>query len=576
MKRFLSAVLCVLLLLAGVHAGDTYAIGKLDVPYANDQAAALKELGLMRGTDKGMELDRPVTRAQAVTMLVRFLGKEQEALAARYITGRATGLDDVDSHWSVMYVAYAYRNGITQGTSETTFSPDAYVTGPQLAKLMLSAFGYTDITLENAYTKGVAAGLLMNNYVKAAANEKTRALLRSDLAYFFHAALMAKNAEGTVIYQTLIDAGVFTKETFTKVMLAGEPTVDVNKGSFGERLLTALSDGENVTISPVSVEMALAMAVNGAAGDTRTEMLRVLGIDNLSMYNENTKKFLTRPDMSEDTQLSIANAIYLNTDTAQAAGVDVGFKKAFQTLIETYYNGKYGTVTNADAVKTINGWVEDETNGKIKNLIDSPDFLAVLVNAVYFKGEWAVKFSLEDTSKGSFRNLDGSQSQTDLMHMTKFLDYCEKDGCQILRLPYTDGRTAMYIALGDNAGELADCAGKFEQTRVAVTLPKFTVEYSAMLKDTLSAMGMPKAFTNAAEFDMFTGTGVRISQVVHKTYVAVTEAGTEAAAATSVNVSVTSVFDDEPVEFTADRPFNWCIIDETSGTVLFRGVVNKL
>ena len=208
MKRFISVLLCACLLCAAL----------IPAASAADTASAeiLSRLGLFKGTGTGLALDDTVTRAQAVTMLVRFLGAEQDALAAP----GASGFADSASHWAEPYIAYAHAHGITNGTSDTTFSPDEPVTGPQLTRLILSALGYEGVTLSNAYSKGIEAQLLTNNTLKAAAVSTSKApLVRGTLAEFFHAALLAKNADGVLVYKTLIEKGVFTQEQFDAAAL---------------------------------------------------------------------------------------------------------------------------------------------------------------------------------------------------------------------------------------------------------------------------------------------------------------------------------------------------------------------
>ncbi|MBO4299933.1 MAG: S-layer homology domain-containing protein, partial [Clostridia bacterium] len=220
MKRFLSILLCALMIaalgapaLALPYARTTE---ELETMEAMMRADMLNRLGLFRGKPEGFALEDGVTRAQAITMLVRFLGAEGEAM----LSSVGSPFTDVpQSHWAVAYTTYAKLHGITEGTSETTFSPEDPVTGPQLAKLILSALGYEGVTLQNVYAKGIGAQLLVNRPLKnAVLNDKK--LTRADLVGFFHAALLAKTAGGGLASETRIESGVFTQDEFDTVLTA--------------------------------------------------------------------------------------------------------------------------------------------------------------------------------------------------------------------------------------------------------------------------------------------------------------------------------------------------------------------
>ncbi|MEA4822937.1 MAG: serpin family protein [Clostridiaceae bacterium] len=558
MKRWISILLSAAVLCMCLSVPATAAAVPGEAKAEAAAASRLSELGLFRGTQKGFELSSPATRAQAVTMLVRLLGAEKEAL----------DLTDVGGHWAKAYIAYAEKNGFAGAVSATAFSPDDAVTGAELTQLLLVALGYEDVTLSNAYDTGVEAGLLSSDALKAAANDDRAALTRGMLASFSWAALSAKMADGTRVWEALIDQGVFKRETFDPMSAAADAETD-----FAESLLRALDDGGNVTVSPLSVKLALAMAANGAEGETKTQMLSALGISDLDAFNKDAAALIDRYNGKTDVTVSIANALFLNEDKA---GKTISIQKSFADIVADFYRAEAFSVTDQNAVKTVNDWVSGKTSGKIQDLISSSDFLACLVNAVYLKADWALPFNPDATADGGFTGADGKTATVPLMHMTKTLSYYEEEGLQIVRLPYADGETSMLIALGDYDGDLADYLPKLTPARVAVTLPRFTIEYGASLKDALAALGMERCFTDSAEFGaMVDGAPVRISDVVHKTFLSVTEEGTEAAAATAVMIEVTSFIED-PVEFRADRPFAWCILDETTGETLFCGRVNTL
>ncbi len=346
------------------------------------------------------------------------------------------------------------------------------------------------------------------------------------------------------------------------------------KSSFPASLMDALDSGGNITLSPLSVRLALAMAACGAEGETKAEMLSVLGIGDPEDFGRSAAGLTERYRGNTGITFSAANALVLNETRA---GRQFSLRERFSETVSDAFGAALFSVPEKEAVQTVNAWVSEQTNGRIRELLPSPDFLACLVNAVYLKAGWEIPFDTAATADGSFTCADGCRVTVPLMHMTKTLSYYEEDGLQIVRLPYEGGNASMLVALGLFDGALADYLPRLRETRVRVTLPRFTAEYSVSLKDALRALGMEKCFTDSAEFGaMFDGGSVTLSDVVHKACVRVTEAGTEAAAATAVMVCLTALFPEEPAAFCADRPFAWSIVDGTTGETLFCGRVNAL
>jgi len=239
---------------------------------------------------------------------------------------------------------------------------------------------------------------------------------------------------------------------------------------------------------------------------------------------------------------------------------------------------------------TINDWVSDQTEGRIEDLIPQGviDALTrlVLTNAIYFNAAWLNPFEEEQTQDGPFYLLDGGEVSVPMMHQTELFRYVEDQGYQAVELPYDGSELSMVILLpqrGDSGAfessldaARADAILKeLTHKRVALTLPRFEFDSSLRLVDTLAAMGMPEAFSSEADFSGMTGSrDLFISDVIHKAFVSVDEAGTEAAAATAV-VLARAAMPTEPVEVTVDRPFVFLIRDIETGTLLFVGrVVN--
>lgn len=569
MKKWMSLVLaaCMLLSCMGTaFAADTYRVGDYDVPYDEGSAQRLGQLHLFYGTESGYALDEAVTRAQAAVMTLRMMGEDTE------IAGDSNPFADMEGHWAQAAVARAYALGYVNGTGTDTFEPERCVTGRELVTMLLSAMGYEGVTIDNAYDKGVEAQLLVNNFTEAAVQDAAYALNRNDMVSICESALLVKTADGTMLKDVLVEKGVFTIQQFNDVMLCVTPLPQVERG-FGWNLNMLMPQDKNYMFSPLSIKLALAMAANGAEGETRQEILSALGIDDLDAFNAQVQGLIAAYGANEDVQLSIANSIWLNRDYAGAQSAR--FNSGYLKLMADYYAAEADTVTNADGVERINGWIEQKTNGKIKDVLQDSNFLAALVNAVYFKGAWLLQFNEGRTTPDTFISRDGSEKEVDFMHQTGYFDYYEDDMVQMVRLPYEDTDIAMYIALPSvREIDLDRYIEKMESKRVALSIPKFKVEYTTKLQDALQQLGIEKAFASGgAEFTKMIDdypNNIFVDKVIHKTYINVDENGTEAAAVTA-GMAGSGAPTADPIAFTADRPFTYFIYDEANGEVLFLG-----
>lgn len=338
----------------------------------------------------------------------------------------------------------------------------------------------------------------------------------------------------------------------------------------------------SVFISPLSVQYALGMVNNGASGETERQISEVLGAggrDELNAFCRHLMTDLPRVDPSVD--ISLANGILLNDEFT--------LKPAFRQAVEEYYGALVEEMSYADArqvVARVNGWCSEKTRGKIDRIIDdvNPDAILFALNAIYFKGDWALPFDKRNTRDGDFRTASGRTVTTAMMFREDQYPYSENDLFQHVVLPYGNGRFAMEVflpkaSLADVLAYLAATpwatARKAWNETVTVRLPRFSAEYFCVMNDVLSALGMPRAFTNGAEFfDMVERQGAKISRVLHKARIDVDEKGTEAAAVTAVEMAkLTSVAEPEkPKVFNADHPFVYVIRESTSGAILFTGI----
>lgn len=357
-------------------------------------------------------------------------------------------------------------------------------------------------------------------------------------------------------------------------------------GSFSWKLFqeSAKTDG-NVLISPASVYLALGMVLNGADTTTRAAMLNTLAAQNLTVDQINTasRDWMTLlMDTGDKTKLSIVNSIWLRD------GFDAD--KTFLQKNADYYSAAARTLDFADpaAITTINDWVKNATNNKIDKIIDEirPDVIMYLINAVHFKAEWKTQFEPLITADGQFRSPNGEKT-VQYMHQLTEMDYLSsEDGGGVL-MPYSDGRFAFVAILPaeDNtqaavaAMDAAAFAGLLDSRQslnVQLSLPKFETSFEVSLVDALSSMGMGEAFDPAAADLSLMNSGHRrdlyIGDVKHKTYCRIDEAGTEAAAVTSVEIRETSLpTADKQLDF--NRPFIYGIVDTVTGLPLFLGIM---
>ena len=342
----------------------------------------------------------------------------------------------------------------------------------------------------------------------------------------------------------------------------------------------------NIFLSPYSILTAFAMLYEGAEGTTRNEMREVLNLpeDDLERREEFRYMILTTTNPASDAYiLRTANAIWIQKDYP--------LKEDYIDVIRRYY---FADVRELDfsedpekSRKTINEWVERQTERKIVNLVPPgaiDEFTRlVITNAIYFKANWSSKFDPENTYNETFTLTSGEKIKVEMMHQVNSFNYMETKEFQALEMPYVDNRFSMLIILPkeNNISTLEkrltsefmeNILSSMKVEKVEVILPKFSFERSYILNDVLQEMGIREAFTDRADFSGITEDRVMISVVVHKTFIKVAENGTEAAAATGVVVTLAAPPSEEyPKVFKADHPFIFLIRDRETGAVLFIG-----
>ena len=362
---------------------------------------------------------------------------------------------------------------------------------------------------------------------------------------------------------------------------------------FADKVNAQMPTDKNYMFSPMSIKMALALAANGASGETQDQILNALGLTNLDDFNALSKDLIERYSQTDILKLNIANSIWMNKDKTSQ-----NFSEAFKKTATDFYDAEVKSINNSNAVKEINSWVSDKTNGKIPTIIqNADDFWAMLINAIYFKGAWQDEFSVNATKPDQFNNADGTKITVDFMNKTKWFPYAETKSVKMIELPYKnrvdkiseDGEylgtdkydeldVSMYLIMpeGDINVEKELTAAindnAFKSTYIKMAMPKFKIEYSTDLNDIFMNMGITTAFDekNADFTKMFDKGNMWFTKTIHKTFIDVDEKGTEAAAVTAIGMAG-SALPPEPIELKFNKPFYFAIRDNTSGETLFMG-----
>ncbi|MDY7008127.1 MAG: serpin family protein [Cyanobacteriota bacterium] len=345
---------------------------------------------------------------------------------------------------------------------------------------------------------------------------------------------------------------------------------------------------ENIFISPISIAIALSMTYNGARGKTQKTMAKTLNFQGMSLeeINQANQQLGNLLDtLNSDIKLNISNSIWTK--------IGIPFEQNFLQINQEIYQSQVREIyfENPKTPEIINNWIEDNTKGKIERIIEKlePDAVIVLLNAIYFQGNWQKEFDDISTIDRPFYLSNGIEKQHPTMLKLSQYSYYENQTFQAISLPYREGRVSMYVFLPKeeiglekfhqtlNQENWENWMLKFESQTVTLTLPKFKNQYEITLNDILKTLGMEIAFDRKkADFS-----GMRsippelyIDEIKHKTFVEVNETGTEAAAATSIAMGVASAMVTSLKMF-VNRPFFLAIRDNNSGTILFMGEITN-
>ena len=360
--------------------------------------------------------------------------------------------------------------------------------------------------------------------------------------------------------------------------------------------LVAADPTANLVFSPASIAVVLTMVSAGAKEQTLAEMHTVLHITDPATIHRSMNGLSTAfasvnqsVDLAADggtgtneVQLSIANSLW-----GQA---DVSFQQAFLDVLSSEYGAGMELVdykANPEAARVaINAWVDEQTQQRIPELLRegmvTDETRLTLVNAIYLKANWATAFPESMTTTERFA-APGGELSASMMHTNLELEYGEGDEWRAVEIPYVFRDLSLLVAMGDAPDTVMpsadEAAGVLMSRQVELGLPKFDIETKVTLKDVLSEMGMPEAFSGTADFTGMTDerTRVNVGNVIHQANITVDEEGTEAAGATAIIMSAPDSMPPEPptpVVFTIDRPFTFWLRHRASGTVIFAGRVN--
>lgn len=370
------------------------------------------------------------------------------------------------------------------------------------------------------------------------------------------------------------------------LIISDDQRAAINKGNtFAVNLFKSQIDFSSKVVSPLSVSYLMGMLANGAEGTTQKEILKTLGVGDMSLnsLNEAYRVVLnTASKLDKSTTINIANCIAVDK------GIDL--KKDFTHTVSTMYDAKVESLdfSNPKSKDKINTWCNSQTNGMIPSIIDqlSPSDVSVLMNAIYFDGSWTSKFEKSQTKEENFRGYTRDIKRVKMMHQNDKFDYLDSEKFEAVNLPYGNRSYTMTVLLPKDgvsieemmstldAEKIRDIRRNMENCIVDLKLPKFTTSTETTLNNSISKLGASSMFSSsAANFKNMSDANVYVSKMLQKAKIEVSEEGTKAAAVTTAMVAMTSLKPDEPrrVNFHANRPFVYVITDNKCGAIFFIG-----
>lgn len=358
-----------------------------------------------------------------------------------------------------------------------------------------------------------------------------------------------------------------------------------------KKIIEKEDESKNVFISPLSISIALTMTENGAAGATRDSMMMVLeqsgySIEEINQSCKDLEQILENAD--DEVAFDIANSIWPRISKA--------IVPEFTDICKDYYGAHVQAMNWSipESADTVNKWIEDNTNGLIKDAVEKPilnDPAMKLINAIYFKGFWSVVFDSNSTYKNNFTKSDGSIVACDFMHKNAEDDstllYYEDEICQVASLPYGNGNFFMTVLLPKDGNEISDLLEMIDKNKwdailedmvkedFSIQMPKYKFGYKSALREHLIDLGMGIAFSEStADFaNMFEDSSGYIDKVIHTTFIQTDESGTEAAAVTIVDIVDSALPDIKSINL--NKPYLFVIHEKISKSIIFMGRLSE-
>ena len=576
-------ILCILLagavlasLTAALAAGEG---GYRASEWAKNELAKAEEARLIPEPLVLQDLTKPITRKEfasaAVLLFDSLAALGQNAAAADREVPDGGPFADVDDQ----AVTLAWQRGLIEGVGDGKFDPDGQLTREQAATILARIVTRSGVKLP---------GLCGTNFVNMTDIASIAPWAKEGAALMANLGAIqgrpdgrggtAFDPKGTLTCQEAL----VMNQRLASQLLGFVRDAAAAVASFNRDFFAAVqSDGPNKSLSPVSVRYALGLLQAGAEGDTRDQLDRLLSGMDPEAWNRALRTVEGGPSVE------VANSIWFDSSVTP--------NPEYLDAVKTLYSAESRTVDMPvkTAMDAINAWVSEKTHGLIKTILDKPlsdDAAAVLLNALYFKGDWAVPFDAGDTWDQTFHGKNGQDAKVPFMHDTRRdLTYIDTNTCMGTALRYRGGgdwsmlflmpkagNDAVEELAGEDFGALLANAGS---AYVRLSLPKLTLEGSYDLTQPLKDLGLTAAFAGGDFGPMGTCAKgpLALSRVIQKTYLRVDEEGTEAAAVTGAVVEATAALDpEEPIELTFDRPFLCCLWNGEIGQPLFLTVVNEL
>ena len=575
MKKLVSFILaitlitsmCICIFADGIDGPKTSGTPARTTPsdWAKEDVEMALELGIL-DKDKTYYYGSFITREEFCELIDAFIDAESKVYA---LGGKDFGNPFVDTDNPA--VVSLYIHGIINGKGEKIFAPDDFLTREEAAVIFSRVFSlYPDVDFTQQYFEYD--------------DEKDISSWAKNAVQIMSNTGIMEGYSGGVFYPKSI---LSTEEALSMTMRFYR-YIHPETSAFADNLNSKMPTDKNYMFSPLSIKMSLALAANGAEGETKEDILNTMLINDLDEYNEYSKKLIEKYSESDMLSLNVANSVWVNIDNSP-----FDFKEIYKETVSEFYGAEAGLVNNKNAVDNINGWVNKNTGGKIPSIIQDADFWAVLVNAIYFKGTWKYDFPKNATKSNTFHSADGTTKEIDFMNQTDYFAYSNTNNTEIVKMPYEtsfytedengeierkqikDTSISMYLIKSDvvHIEKLLQEA-YFKNERLILSVPKFEIEYSEEITKYLDLdTATSKTLADfSAMMKLSPEDNMWIDKILHKTYISIDEEGTEAAAVSaSVMEGAMSIPSQKPIEVKFDEPFYFVIRDDINGEILFMG-----